>query len=99
MQSATLLVTLAAVIMSAISNQLSFRLENSEFSIIISASTELINNAIAHVANLQTIIDKTKSIKAMKGISRTFEKAKNVREKFHNITQGAYSMTYMICQE
>ena len=86
MRSVVPLAILAFALRSILSHQLSFRLEESEFSIVISATTEPIDNALAQAFNLQTITDKSKSIKAMHKISKTIAKARNVRTKFLMMT-------------
>ena len=82
MQYAALLSSLVFATVILASSQLSFKTENNESSILISSSTHPIDHAINHIIKLQSVIDKTKSIKAQRRITRSYEKAKNIRSKF-----------------
>ena len=73
---------LVAASRSILSHHLSFRLEESEFSIVISATTQIIDNALSQASDLQITTDKSKSIKAMRKISKSINKARNVKIKF-----------------
>ena len=63
---------------------LSYRIEESEFTIIVSASTELIDNAIEHAHALQNALGAKfpKLIKTSCMVYNSITKALSIREKF-----------------
>ena len=76
---ALILVIAAATL---ITSQLTFRIEENEFTILISSTSLPIDTAMTHIHQLQKVIDGIKSTKASKKIFKSFTKANNIKEKF-----------------
>ena len=79
---APILVLAAATL---ITSQLTFRIEENEFTILISSSSLPIDTAITHIYQLQKVIDGTKSTKASKRIFKSLTKANNIKAKFEQM--------------
>ena len=79
---ALFLVTVAATM---ITSQFTFRTEDNEFTILISATSAPIDTVLTHIHQLRKIIDGIKSVKATKKIFSSLSKANRIKEKYELI--------------
>ena len=76
---------LVIVAATLITSQLTFRTEENEFTILISATSAPIDTVLTHIHQLRKIIDGIKSIKATKKIFNSLSKANRIKEKYELI--------------
>ena len=74
----------AATVSLKISDNLNFRTEKSEFNIVLSADTSIIDRSISHAIELQDAINTKfpKLVKPAKHIFKSLTRARNIRKKF-----------------
>ena len=74
----------AATVSLKISDNLNFRIEKSEFNIVLSADTSIIDRSISHAIELQDALNAKfpKLVKPAKHIFKSLTMARNIRKKF-----------------
>ena len=78
------LVTVAVTLTLTISH-FTFRSEDNEFTVLITASSTPINKILTHIYQLREVVDGIKSIKATRKIYNTLSKANRIKEKYEFI--------------
>ena len=75
----------AAVTLTLTISHFTFRSEDNEFTVLITASSTPINKILTHIYQLREVVDGIKSIKATRKIYNTLSKANRIKEKYEFI--------------
>ena len=75
----------AAVTLTLTFSNFTYRSEDNEFTVLITASPTPINTMLTHIYKLREVVDGMKSIKATRKIYNTLSKANKIKEKYEFI--------------